>query len=240
MREARKRGSGFAVFADQNGKIRDPTSRYDQGHPVSGREAGYNHALKCCRCRGALSRLCSCITIGGLMRNISRRGVCAALSLGALSLAGCQNTANQNEPAGDAPTISDSAGTDHAADEPVEEPEDTSSSEPQGTVERLLATMTLEQKVAQLFPRYARAAYRRIQSHRRRQCDWERALQEILLLAASCTSAKHRRDDPDARPHLRHARALLRSGCRNRPVPRRRRGRWTACRARRQLRRLRC
>ena len=85
------------------------------------------------------------------MRNISRRGVCAALSLGALNLAGCQNTANQNESADNVPTISDSAGTDHAADEPVEEPEDTSSSEPQGTVERLLATMTLEQKVAQLF-----------------------------------------------------------------------------------------
>lgn len=151
MREACKRGPGYAASADQNGKIWDPVSGYDQGRPDSGREAGYNHALKCCRRMGALSRLCSCITIGGLMRNISRRGVCAALSLGALSLAGCQNIANQNEPADNVPTISDSAGTDHAADEPVEEPEDTSSSEPQGTVERLLATMTLEQKVAQLF-----------------------------------------------------------------------------------------
>lgn len=151
MREACKRGPDYAASADQNGKIWNPVSGYDQGRPASGREAGYNHALKCCRRMGALSRLCSCITIGGLMRNISRRGVCAALSLGALNLAGCQNTANQNESADNVPTISDSAGTDHAADEPVEEPEDTSSSEPQGTVERLIATMTLEQKVAQLF-----------------------------------------------------------------------------------------
>ena len=151
MREARKRDPAFCRFRGPKRQDLGPRFGIRPGTATSGREAGYNHALKCCRRMGALSRLCSCITIGGLMRNISRRGVCAALSLGALSLAGCQNIANQNEPADNVPTISDSAGTDHAADEPVEEPEDTSSSEPQGTVERLLATMTLEQKVAQLF-----------------------------------------------------------------------------------------
>ena len=88
-------------------------------------------------------------------------------------------------------------------------------------------------------PRYARAAHRRIQSHRRRQQDRARPARDSCW-RPRVLQAKHRRDDPDARPHLRHARALLCSGRRNRPVPRRRRGRRAACRARCQLRRLRC